>query len=711
MKDHLPAKVEAPQPPDPHHQSYGPEDYQAVPAAALDMRRFFAFLLRYWWLPVLTTVLALEAAVGYIRWAPPMFVSTARMWETEKMRLPQGGAFTEDLQNYLGTQMELLQSDKLRELALERLRAQGTNTIPLDKRGKPLMVDLKVAQPPKTTVLEVEAFSPDPAYTQAYLNAVMEEYLKYKNSFRKAVSGDTLASISEQALLLEKELKADEDALTDFERTNNLATLEEEGRIAGGYLARLKTQLSDLELESQLLEATPLEQDWTGQDKTHASGFLVNSLSDADSSSLSAAATERQMAWKELELLKIQREKLGKYLRPMHPKIVKLDADIERGQKLIDLYRNQSRQALKISFDSVQASIKQWEGKVVEANDRIAEADRLKLDVKRTQSLYDPLVLLLQTVDINRNVDRETLAVFEPAAPALRSHRRDWILLFLALVGGSSGGAGIVFLVQLRDDRFSSIAEVDEKFGDSIVGQVPEMRQLRRNGSLPLLEPEGQHDIYAESYRNLRSALLFLPVEGERPKILLITSALPSEGKSTIAANLARTLALGGSRVLLVDGDLRKGRLHELMGQPCEPGLTEVIGRPGDADVIIHAGSVPNLAFLSRGSSPRNPGDLLLRPELDQIFARWRRQFDYVLIDSCPVFAADDVTALAHKVDGTLFVVRRRFSRGAVVREALELLLHRQAKVLGLIFNRADASARSYHYFKYADYYPPAKPK
>jgi uncharacterized protein involved in exopolysaccharide biosynthesis len=115
------------------------------------MQRFFAFLLRYWWLPILTMVLALGAAAGYILWAPPTFVSTARMWETEKMRLPQqGGAFTEDLQNYLGTQMELLQSDKLRELALERLRAQGTNTIPLDKRGRPLMVELKVAQAPNS---------------------------------------------------------------------------------------------------------------------------------------------------------------------------------------------------------------------------------------------------------------------------------------------------------------------------------------------------------------------------------------------------------------------------------------------------------------------------------------------------------------------------------------------------------------------------------
>jgi len=263
--------------------------------------------------------------------------------------------------------------------------------------------------------------------------------------------------------------------------------------------------------------------------------------------------------------------------------------------------------------------------------------------------------------------------------------------------------------VQVRDDRFSCPREVEEKFGDSIIGQVPELRQLTRNGPSAHLESGERSDMFAESYRNLRSALLLLPVEGERPKVFLITSALPNEGKSTIAANLAKALALGGMRVLLIDGDLRMGRLHALVGLPNRSGLADLLDHPGDLDAMVHADALPNLSFISRGSSTRNPGDLLLGSELGRLLARWRQQFDYVLIDSCPVFAADDVTTLAHQVDGTLFVVRRRFSRESVVREALELLVHRQAKVLGLIFNRADASARSYNYYRFADYHRSAE--
>src|SRR5205085_5190001 len=110
-----------------------------------------------------------------------------------------------------------------------------------------------------------------------------------------------------------------------------------------------------------------------------------------------------------------------------------------------------------------------------------------------------------------------------------------------------------VVLIAVRDDRFTSLIEINEKLGANLVGQVPEVTSFPPGGGLPLLEMGDQRHAYAESYRNLRSAILFMAVEAQRPKVLLITSALPNEGKSTVAANLAKTLALGGARVVLVD--------------------------------------------------------------------------------------------------------------------------------------------------------------
>jgi len=368
-----------------------------------------------------------------------------------------------------------------------------------------------------------------------------------------------------------------------------------------------------------------------------------------------------------------------------------------------------ARAATQLRIDGVQSSVKEWRVKVMNANARIAEAERLKLNVNRTQVLYDRLVSLLQNVDISRNIDQETLSILEPASTAVRSYKEEKKNAQLAIFGGLFAGLGIIFLIALRDDRFTSLSEVNEKFGDVIVGQVPQVPRLRGKSAMPLLQIEDDRPMYAESYRNLRSALFFMPAEGERPKVLLITSAMPSEGKSTIAANLARTLALGGSRVLLIDADLRRGYLHELMEMQREPGLSELLQRPEDLDKIVQTNCLPNLTFISRGGHASNPGDLFLGVALDRLLVQLRQRFDYVLIDTSPVFAADDATTLAPKVDGTLFVVRSRFSRAGPVREALELLGQRQARVLGLVVNGADASAHSYYYYKNTEYYQTAK--
>ena len=114
-----------------------PDGYNA-PASPIRIQRLLVFLRRFWWVPILTLLCSLGAATGYILWAPPTYVSTATLFETEKLRLPEGPTFIEDVQNYYGTQMELLQSSRLQSLALTRLQAAGTNTVPRDSDGKPL---------------------------------------------------------------------------------------------------------------------------------------------------------------------------------------------------------------------------------------------------------------------------------------------------------------------------------------------------------------------------------------------------------------------------------------------------------------------------------------------------------------------------------------------------------------------------------------------
>ncbi len=699
--------------------SPGPEYYlpsqmgeMEAQASPVHLKRLLGFLLKFWWIPVITLLLGSGAAVAYVLKKPPTFVSHGIMWETAKVRLPDGALFSEDVQTFLGTQMELLKSTRLRQAAFARL---PTNAIPVDADRKPMEVSIKVSQTPKSSMLIIQSSSADPAFARDYLDALMSEYLDYKKIIRKTISGDTLASISSQVSNTERELQEHQDAWMSFQRTNNYAVLQEESTVAGGYLARLKTQLSDLQLEARLLQATAFNVATNAAGNTNSS---LDWLQPITSGPAMAQPSERQTAIKELELLRMQRERLSKYLRPKHPKIAKLDVDIDRAEKLLDIFRRQShdqlaasRQAIQLKIENVIASIQEWESKVTEANSRVAEAERLKQNISRGQAVYERLVALLRNVDISRSIDQETLSVLEPASAAERTYKEEIAICGFGAFVGLAVGFGIVLLIALRDDRFTSVVEVLEKIPDELVGQVPNIPRLKK-GKSPLLLKDGEaRHMYLESYRNLRSALLFLAVEGARPKLILITSALPNEGKSTISANLARTLAQGGARVLLVDGDLRKGALHELLGLERGPGLSELLSSSENQENYLQTNCMPNLSFVGCGRRTGDPGDLFLGARLEELLGLWKAQYDYVIIDSTPVFAADDATTLAPKMDGTLFVVRNRFSGAREVQEALALLYRRQARVLGVIYNRADTTSRSYYYYKHADYYTREKPE
>jgi capsular exopolysaccharide synthesis family protein len=674
------------------------------------VQKLWMFLRQYWWIPVATLTLSLSVAVVVFFRTPPVFYSVGSLWETEKLRLPDGAAFAEDRERYIGTQSDVLRNKQLRDQTLNRMRATDTNSIVLDENGDPLAVEIEVDSAPKSAVYLVQASSANPAFTPRYLNALMEQYLEFRKNVRSRVSSGTLASISEQVQRLERDTKVGQEALNEYERSNNLTMMQEESAQEVAYLTKLKTELSDYQLQYKLLAAKELEDNAGDANRANSKDTIFDTLNNNNSSR--NAGGDRQSADKEIKLLKLERARLAKNLRPTHPKMVKLDQDINRAERLVEVYHRQSqdqiaaaREALQIKIDSLDQAVKDWEEKIANVNERIAVADGLKQNVLRNQGLYDRLTALLQNVDISRNIDQETLAILEPASPARRSYSQAKTMLTQAFIVGLGLGLGIVFIITLRDDRFNSMNEVTERFGDTVVGQVPEMPELAQPGPLVLLHDNDDRHMFAESYRNLRSALLYLTVDGKRPRVLLVTSAVPNEGKSTIATNLTRAMALGGSKVLLIDGDLRKGHIHDRLAVPSKPGLHELLRRQSSLEAVIQKTDLPNLFFIARGNVCRNPGDLFLQPLFDELLAQIREQYDYVVLDCSPVFAADDSSTLAPKVDGTLFVVRNQFTHARAVREALELLFQRQARVLGLILNRADSTASNYYAYKYAEYY------
>ena len=704
-------------PSDPGFQLMEPmPDNHVPPPPKFRPQKLLFFLRKFWWIPVVTAILSTGVAVAIFFHTPPIFVSYGYMSETAKLKMPNGGGFSDDSGNssdraiYLGTMSQMLRDERLRDLTTNRLVTFNTNRDILNHISIP--VDIQLFPSANSSIYRVEARSGNPAYTSVYLDALMQSYLDYRKNTRAQVSGDTLSQLSEQILRLERDRKAAQDALTEYEMSNNFAVLEQESTVEAGFLVKLKTDLSDYQLDLQLLKARQLEVDSGVPGATNTADTVLESLNNSGSGL--STGSDRMNAEQQIEQLKTERDRLSKYLLPKHPKMVELEKQIASAQKLLDFYSRQSheqldaaRQALQIKIDSTQKFITEYEAKVSDDNKRIATADSLKQDVLNNQGMLETLKTMLQSVDINQHIDLDTLTILDSALPATRSYTEAKAMLTHSVIIGLALGLGIVFFIAWRDDRFMSVVEVTERFGDSVVGQVPEIHEFSKM-PLALLDGNDDRHMYAESYRSLRSALLYLMVEGRRPKVVLITSAVPNEGKSTIATNLARTLAMGGSKVLLVDGDLRKGHIHEKLKLQSKPGLSDLLRQPDDPGKFMQATDISGLSLLSRGSITRNPGDLFLNPAFDQILAQLRVQYDFILIDSCPVFAADDTSNIAAKADGTLFVVRSRFSHARTVREALALLFQRHARVLGLVLNRSDSSVRSYQYYKYAEYYSSA---
>jgi succinoglycan biosynthesis transport protein ExoP len=677
------------------------------------LHRYRSLLLRRWWIPVLTICLGLfvEAFIAYQ--TPPSFLSTSKMMLAGKLNIAQGAVYSEDNQNFYGTQIQLMQSTEVKRGAEALVRSTHPE-IP------PVSVEVTVVQKPRTSIFELSAIGSTADYTQLYLNAVMQKYLDFKKGMREDQGKFVITGITEQLIQTEKDLRTAEDEMLEFQKQNNIGFITEEGNSAAAFLVKLNRDYAALKTEYDLLNLLDLDQNLDrAQNKIEGAAGSENSEDKGMPFSDVGPEADYLKAKQQVQLLKAERDTLGKDLRPKHPKILKLNDEITKEEKLIELYRQDTlerletrRKSIGKQMENLQANIKEWEAKALDLSQRLGQFNRVKGKVDRLKTLYDRLTNNLKEIDVSQVVDTgdQSVSVME-AATAPTSVRPGLIKsLLLGLAFGALAGIGILFLLDRIDDRMASFGEFQHHFSENVLGQIP---KEKTKGKVSLLQAEDARHIFAESYRNVRSSLFFMPYDGPRPKTFLITSAVPNEGKSTISANLAITFAFSGARILLIDADLRRGALRESFGVSSKIGFSEVLKQEVNWREVVVPTSYPNLFLLPRGRTLAQPSEHLLRDSTDALLKELYHQYDYILIDSSPVLAADDTTSLAPKIDATLFVVRLSYTSARLTRKGLELLYSRQVNVPGVILNFVDTSLPEYYYYQYSEYYmsPTSQPE
>jgi capsular exopolysaccharide synthesis family protein len=691
------------------------EVQQTIPDRSAARAQFSAKLQRYtnllrtrWWLLLVGIPIGAVAPLVLWQFATPGFVSLGRMIVNVKLAIPEGSVYTEEWANFPGTQAALMQSG----IVVERAHARVAAFNPDLSRQK---VSLKVSVLPKTTIFILQATSTDAQYSQAFLQSAMEEYVNLKKEMRARTSDTTFAGLTEEVLRLEKELRKSDQDLVQFQSTNSLVLLQDQGNTAGNYLALLNNRLAAQKSEYQLLQNLTLDQNLDRLQQLNGSLASSNDSADKPISPMADRLDADYLkARQQILLLKAEQSDWAQSLRPKHPKMLAFGEEVARRERLLDIFRQQSadqldsrKASLALQIQNLEKDVREWEAKTLELNRKTAEYQRLKASGARIQALYDRLLATMQTLDVNREISPESVTIMEKASTALPDRTAvSKQSLIGSLVGVALTLLLLLFLDRL-DDKVNSLADLQELLDEPVLAQIPKEKTQRLKGELALLQPDETRHAFIEAYRNLRSSLLCFGHAAERPRIILVTSSEPDEGKSLTSANLALALAQSGSRVLLIDADMRKGVLHGSFGLPAEPGLSEALAHSLNWSEAVQPTKTPNLSLLPHGGFTQRASELFISAPAAKILTEGAANYDFVILDTAPVMAADDVTSLAPHADGVLFVIRSERTSGRVARAALELLYRRRIRVLGLVLNAVrPGSAGYYNYHKYKDYYP-----
>ncbi len=678
----------------------GAQQHERAEILQLTFQRYKYMLQNWWWIPLLTTAIGLGLQAWMVLSAPPQYQSSGRLMVSGKINLPDGAVYNEEAANFFGTQLELLQSSEVSRRADSRVMALNPN---LEKVPVRLFANII----PKTSIFAVTAQGLQPQQTKAYLDAVMDEYIAYRRSLRSDKSDVTLSAITDQVVDLEKDLRQAEEQLFDWQKENNLVFLQEEGNSAGAYLAQLNRQLANLRTEYQLLETLSLEQNLERQ------GQLENVV-DRNNEGISAImrgfgpASDYLKARQELQLLRAQFVEMGINLKPRHPKMSELQQRIALQERLMEIFQGQTSEqfdsqmgSLRVQIQNTEAGIKEWEVKALDLSRRLGQFERLKSEVERRKGLYERLLGSVQNVDVNRNIDQDVVTVMEYGSQPSVVRPDLGRALLMGGLGGFAVGLGILLLIGKLDDRYISVSELEAHSELDVVGLIPRLKA----SEMQVLEENDKRHILVESFRNIRSSMLFMPAGDFNPKSFLVSSAIPGEGKSTLAMDLAVTMALAGSKTLLVDGDLRRGRLNRHFAAKSEPGLAELLKETAQLNETIVETQIPNLHFMPRGKAMAAGTEPLPGPKFSNLINTLHDKFDYLIIDSCPVLAADDSSAMAPLVDAVFFVVRARFTSARLFIRSLKLLAVRGVMVRGLIYNCAEMGSSDYPYYQYKEYH------
>lgn len=697
------------------------------------------FLRRCKWFVLFGVMTAMGAGYFYGLRQPPVFESSVQVLIDKKgATSPLSGGGSEALYAELspaqnvGTQIALMTSPLIVDRAIREHELASLPSLQgVSNPTQAIIASLSgAATPGALNVVTLSCRNREADDCRRILDAVVRSYQDFLGESQQNVSQETVELIEEANEKLRKELEKKEQDYQAFRHESPLLWTGAEGtnihetRLTPIEASRAELLLARSQTEAQLeaLQAA-LSQD---VNREALILMLTRSLDQTLQSKSAAETNDESTTVSELFPLMLEEQILLQTVGPDHPKARLIRRKLEVTQKFLREHTGQKaapveeKDFLKIYVDSLRqellASTKKEEKlnalfdherqAAKELSDFHIRDQLLRNDIARTQQLFDSVVKRLQEINLIKDYGGYVTQIISPATLGRQVAPQMSIILTIAGILGTLLGLGLAYLVELSDTRFRSPEDIRDRLGLPVIGHIPVIherrkeRRRRKSSPAPAVAPmirafHKPGSQVAEAYRAVRTSLYF-NLNGDRHKIIQVTSPDPGDGKSTLASNLAVSVAQSGKRVLLIDADCRRPRLHTLFGIDRAQGLVAVLKDQLEIADAIHPTEIDNLWVMPCGERPSNPAELVSSPRFHQLLALLRDKWDFLIVDTPPLLAVTDPAAIAARVDGVLLTIRLNRNSSASAVRAGEILATMGARVLGVVVNGVGGGRRGY---------------
>jgi len=654
-------------------------------------------------------------------------------------------AVSNDADQFLATQVKLIESDSVLRPVVDKFRLREVEKDALeeapDKSALSLeapivLKQLRVTRPPNTYILQISYRSPNRQLAADVANAVAQSYLAHTYRIRyKATQG--LGEFMERQLEeLRAKMEKSSAALVQFERELNVINPEEKTSILSSRLLQLNTEFTNAQADRVRKESAYISvKDGTlAAAQVSTQGEALKKLTDA--------LDEAQQKFAEAKT----------HYGMNHPEYKKAESRVNEIQAQIESTQSSVGERVEVEYRQAQnresmleSAVTQTKAEFDRLNAHSFEYQTLKRDADGDKSLYDELVRKIREASINASFQNSSIRVADEARPGLKPvFPRTWLNVLLAFLFATFLGVGGAVLSDVLDNTVRDPDQVMRLMNTNVVGSLPAVKDWRRrlspiqafsaldghtlNGNghsngvhrttpgalIPAAKVEDQAlTNYEEAIRTLRNSILLTDFD-RRLRSVLMTSASPSEGKSTVAAHLAATHAGQGRRTLLIDGDLRRPSVHRLFQAPNSVGLSNVLlEQISWRDALIRLGEPKGLDLLPAGPSTRRASDLI-GAGLAEVIEEATREYDLVVLDAPPLLGFAEPLQMATAVDGVIVVARAGDTSRKALSSVVTTLARLRANLVGVVLNEVhrEVSAGYYYYYgHYSKYYGPRQPE